>query len=228
LAAETSELNAHRSQGLSPQVLPGTTVGHAFKHAAVDNDIGILYAWSCGKKVEELSVWRLNDAHGRSIVSFEGRQRYCTVSDSELGLIALIHFKRTHGDFNATVIPYNGRKGCAIRLDGDDYLFTPAETSGSIFSLTTYSVGQRSKVHVYDGSSILLTETSIPGTSVRERRITGAGSSIERAMRTFRAHINIAMDEIADMRMVSMPPRDGLILIAVAKDGRITLVPVTT
>jgi hypothetical protein len=169
----------------------------------------------------------LNDAGGRSIVAFEGRQRYPTVSDTELGLIALIHFKRTHGDFNATIFPYNGRKGCAIRLDRDDYLFTPAETSSSISSLNTYRVGRRSKVYVYNGSSILLTATSIlgSGTSVRERRITGAGSSIEQAMQPFKAHIKISMDDIADMRMVSMPPRDDLILIVVAKDGRITLVP---
>jgi hypothetical protein len=228
-ATRSSELNGHRTQDLTPQTLPGTTVGHTFKHAAIDNDISMLYAWSCGKKVEELSTWHLNVGQGRSGIVLESRQRYHTVSDSEPGLVVLIHSKRTHGDFNATILPYNGRKGCAIRLDGDDCLFTSAEPSDSTLSLVTHRVSRGTKTCVHNGSSMLLIETSsITGTSVRERRITAAGSSIERNMQPLKTHINVAMDDIADMRMISMPPNDDPVFIAIAKNGRITLAPFKT
>jgi hypothetical protein len=189
----------------------------------------MLYAWSCGKKVEELSTWHLNVGQGRSGIVLESRQRYHTVSDSEPGLVVLIHSKRTHGDFNATILPYNGRKGCAIRLDGDDCLFTSAEPSDSTLSLVTHRVSRGTKTCVHNGSSMLLIETSsITGTSVRERRITAAGSSIERNMQPLKTHINVAMDDIADMRMISMPPNDDPVFIAIAKNGRITLAPFKT
>lgn len=105
---------------------------------------------------------------------------------------------------------------------------SPPHMTSKILPRDESDFHQRSKVCVYGGSSMLFAEKNMTRTDLSERLISRASNSIKRKGQRFIAQVNISMDDIADMRVVSMPPKDGLIIIVVATDGRTFFIPFTT
>ena len=59
---------------------------HTFKHAATDDNTGLLYAWSRSTEVETLRVWRFDVVNGKLEIVDEGQQYYESVSHCDFAI----------------------------------------------------------------------------------------------------------------------------------------------
>ncbi|KAF1355798.1 kinase-like protein [Lizonia empirigonia] len=188
---DTSTVNLPTIIDPSPQLLINAQKDHSFKHAAVDDDTGFLYMWSSETSIETLQIWRLESAKEDLNIVFDSAQNY--------------NARTNGGDFKATIFPFHGRKGCVVRLDGDDFICSPSSMSRDTLALNPVR----------------------PSTKIRERLITQNDHEIRREPQPFKIAVNASMDAIDSMRVVRMPNTEDLNIIVITKAGKIFFVPIT-
>ncbi|ORY17090.1 hypothetical protein BCR34DRAFT_60772 [Clohesyomyces aquaticus] len=190
---------------------------HKFSDVAFNDDGSLLYAWEIGRLDDRLNVWQIEDpVHRLRLPAYsEGSYRALSRPGRE-----------------ATLIPYNSHPGCIIQ-DHDAKFFvaqilrTEGGSTERIPRIIKADLNKPVAACMFNDHSILTLERSLlrrPG-RIREHRIISVNKSIIQPS-VAGTRMKRAAEEGTQMRVVSVPETDDLVIVICMPRGNIELIPV--